>query len=56
VVGVSGDTFQLSLTQGGAAINLTAAGSGLIKKVVPKTVASGETLSFPASSVVLSLD
>lgn len=56
VVGVSGDTFQLSTTQGGAAVNLTAAGSGFVKKVVPKTVANGETLTFPASSVVLSFD
>lgn len=56
VVNVSGDTFQLSLTQGGSAINLTAAGSGFVKKVIPKTVAAGETLSFPASSVVLSFD
>jgi hypothetical protein len=56
VVGVSGDTFQLSTTQGGAAVNLTTSGSGSIKKVVPKTVASGENLTFPASSVVLSLD
>lgn len=56
VVGVSGDTFQLSTTQGGGAVNLTAAGSGFVKKVVPKTVLNGETLSFPASSVVLTLD
>src|SRR5262245_16414410 len=38
VVGVSGDTFQLSTTQGGGAVNLTAAGSGFVKKVIPKTV------------------
>jgi hypothetical protein len=56
VVGVSGDTFQLSTTQGGGAINLTAAGSGFVKKVVPKTVASGENLSFPASSVIITFD
>lgn len=56
VVNVSGDTFQLSTTQGGAAINLTATGSGFVKKVVPKTVQSGDTLSFPASSIVITLD
>lgn len=56
VVGVSGDTFQLSTTQGGGAIDLTAAGSGFVKKVVPKTVLNGETLSFPASSVVITFD
>jgi hypothetical protein len=56
VINVSGDTFNLSATQGGGAINLTTVGAGLIKKVIPKTVQVGDTLSFPASSVVITLD
>lgn len=56
VISVSGDTFSLAATQGGAAINITVAGAGLIKKVVPKTVNNGDTLSFPASSIVIGLD
>lgn len=34
---VSGNDVTVSLTEGGAAIDVTAAGSGLIKKVTPKT-------------------
>jgi hypothetical protein len=55
-IGVSGDTFSLSATQGGGAINITVAGAGLIKKVVPKTVQTSDILTFPASSLVVTLD
>jgi hypothetical protein len=53
---VSGNDITLSATLGGATLDLTAAGAGLIKKVIPKTVLNGETLSFPANSVVITLD
>jgi hypothetical protein len=56
VVGVSGDTFNLSATLAGAAINITAAGAGLIKKVVPKTVQTNDTLIFGIGTVVIGLD
>ncbi|MGH7339112.1 MAG: phage tail fiber protein, partial [Candidatus Rokuibacteriota bacterium] len=51
VVGVSGSTFQLSLTSGGAAINLTADGAGVVHKLAPKTVTANDTFSFPADSL-----
>jgi hypothetical protein len=53
---VSGNDITLSATQGGATLDLTTVGAGLIKKVIPKTVQVGDTLSFPASSVVITLD
>jgi hypothetical protein len=53
---VSGDTVTLSTTQGGATLDITVAGSGFLKRVVPKTVASGEMLSFPGGNVILTLD
>lgn len=34
VVGVSGDTFQVSTTQGGSAVDLTAAGSGVVQRII----------------------
>jgi hypothetical protein len=46
VVGVSGDTYQVSTTSGGAAVNFSANGSGRIAKVVPLTVTSGQPPSF----------
>lgn len=52
IVGVSGNTFQLSATSGGAAINTTADGGGKIVKVVPLTVVSGQTVSFGVSTLV----
>lgn len=56
VINQSGDTFNLSTTLGGGAINLTTVGAGLIKKVVPKTVQTNDTLSFAASAIVITLD
>lgn len=53
VVNVSGITLQLSATQGGAAINITADGAGLIAKIAPKPVLSGDTASFAAGSLII---
>lgn len=53
---VSGNDITLSATQGGATLDLTSVGAGLIKKVIPKTVQSGDTLSFGVSSIVITLD
>jgi len=55
VVGVSGITFQLSLTQGGAAITLTADGSGYVDKLSPRTVLNGDTATFAIDALVASL-
>lgn len=46
VVGVSGDTFQLSLTSGGSAINITASGAGQVQLLAPKTITNGDTFKF----------
>lgn len=56
VINVSGDTFNLSATLGGGAINITAAGAGLIKEVVPKTVQTNDTLTFAPTTLVITLD
>jgi hypothetical protein len=56
---VSGNDVTLSTTQGGSTLDLTAAGSGFLKRVVPKTVAAGETLTFPGGNpgaVVITFD
>ncbi len=46
VVGVAGNTFQLALTSGGAAVAITADGGGKIMKIAPLTVLSGGTVAF----------
>lgn len=51
VISVSGDTFSLSATQGGAAINITAAGAGLVAKIQPQVINTGAQPSFAANSL-----
>ncbi|MCK9921597.1 hypothetical protein MXD61_06790 [Frankia sp. AgPm24] len=36
VISVSGDAFSLSTTQGGSAVDLTAAGSGIVQRIAPE--------------------
>ena len=43
VISVSGDTFQVSTTQGGGAVALTSDGGGLVQKIVPETFAGQGT-------------
>lgn len=44
--------ITLSLTQGGAAVDVTAAGSGVIKKVTPKTgIATGDIVRFGVGEI-----
>lgn len=52
IISVSGDTFQLSATQGGAAINLTANGAGRIVQVVPLTVGASSVASFGIGALI----
>lgn len=56
VVGASGATFQLSLTSGGSAINLTADGAGLVMRINPRTVQAGDTFTFGAGNLDVILD
>ncbi len=46
VIGVSGNTFQLSTTSGGAAINFTADGDGTIFEVVTQVVVQNGDAKF----------
>ena len=50
VVSTLTNSFQLSLTSGGAAISITATGSGFVQRIVPKTVNAGDTLTFSAGT------
>lgn len=56
VISQSGNTFQLSLTQGGAAVVITADGSGLVAKITAKPVLTDDTPSFAAGALVVSED
>jgi hypothetical protein len=46
VVGTATDTFQISTSLGGSAVNITAVGSGMVRKVQVKTIQSGDTAKF----------
>lgn len=56
VVGVTGSSFQLSLTSGGAAINITADGSMIVARSRFTSPTIGDTPSFAASGWAHSLD
>lgn len=58
VVGATTNTLQLSLTSGGAAVNLTDAGYGTITVHLDKSKAAeaGDTLSFGAGELVITLE
>lgn len=56
VVGLSGTTFNLSLTSGGSAIDITAAGSGRVALISPKIVVNGDATSFSAGTLIITLD
>lgn len=55
VISMSGNTFQLSLTSGGAAIALTADGAGVVWKLAPKTVSNGDIFRFNAGDLDVAL-
>ncbi len=54
IVGVSGDTFQISLTQGGAAVTLTSGGEGLAYTVDFRSFTNGDNFSVAAGNAVFS--
>jgi hypothetical protein len=56
VISLSGDTFSLSTTQGGGAVNITAAGSGLVAKLTAKPVLNGDTPSFAINALQIRED
>jgi hypothetical protein len=49
--GLTTDTFEVATTSGGAAVDITAAGSAIWRKVTPKVVNSGDTFRIPAASL-----
>lgn len=53
VVGATTDTFQLSLTSGGAAVDITALGDLAWFRTVPETFGSAGTLSISANALDL---
>lgn len=55
VVSASGDTFSLATTSGGSAINITAAGAGVVQKLTPLVVGEGVTPIIAASAMSLTL-
>jgi len=56
VISQSGDTFSLSTTQGGGAVNITASGSGLVAKITTKPVLNGDTPSFAINALQIRED
>jgi hypothetical protein len=54
--GLTADVFELSATQGGAAIDITAAGRMLVMKVVAVTVNQNDAPTFAANKLALSDD
>lgn len=55
VVGVATNTFQVSTTQGGSAVNITAAGELFFQRIVPETYGSAGTLETPDAALALDL-
>lgn len=53
VVGAATDTFQLSLTQGGAAIDITAVGRALVMKLTPVTINQNDQAQFAIGALKL---
>lgn len=52
---VSGNTYTISTTQGGATLDITADGAGLIQKVVPLIVSNGITPQFAIGQLVVTI-
>lgn len=53
VVGAATDTFQLALTSGGAAIDITGIGELFFQKVIPEVFASQGQITVAAAALVL---
>lgn len=51
VINAATNTLKLSLTAGGAAVDITAVGSGTVGKLVPKTIESGDKAIFYTGSL-----
>jgi hypothetical protein len=56
IISSATDTFQLSLSSGGAAVDITVAGAGYLAKLTTKDINSGDTARFPATNLIVSED
>jgi hypothetical protein len=53
VIGATTDTLQLSLTSGGAAVDITATGAGMLHRVVPQLYASQGIYTVNAAALTI---
>ena len=56
VLAVTDDDFTISTTQDGGAVNITAEGQAIWRKVVPKTTNSGDTFRIATGDLDVFLD
>lgn len=56
VINLAGDTFEVSATQGGAAIDITVAGDGLVFEGSLVTITNGITPAIGAGSMIITED
>lgn len=49
--GLTSDAFKVSATLGGSALDLTAVGGGMVRKVEVRTVNNGDTVQFAAGAI-----
>lgn len=53
IVQVSGATFKVSTTSGGSAVDITADGAGLVRRIIPVTVTAGDTVNIAIAALAL---
>lgn len=53
VTPTAGSTFQISTTSGGSAVVLTADGAGMVRRIQPKVVNSGDTVNIAIAALAL---
>lgn len=51
VVSATVDNFKVSLTQGGAAVDITADGAALVRRVTPRVITAGDTFRLPIGNL-----
>lgn len=56
VISATTDTFQISTTSGGSAVDITASGDGIVQRSIPKQIGDGDQLVLNTGQVVISLD
>lgn len=54
--GLTTDAFRVSTSSGGSAVDITASGVGLVRKVTPKAVNSGDTFRIATGDLDIFLD